>query len=65
MDKMANKDGRLYTCREVGKVLGLSRVTVWLRAKRANIGRLAGRTRVFTDQDIEAVKNVPDRRRKS
>ena len=58
------KDDRLYTCREVGEVLGLDRVTVWLRAKRANIGRLAGRVRIFTAQDIEAVKNIPDRRRK-
>ena len=52
----------LATCPQVAELFGLNRVTVWLRAKKHNIGRMIGGNFLFTKDEVEALCNVPDGR---
>jgi hypothetical protein len=64
---MTDKNGdKLWTTREVADLLGLDRVTVWLRRKKVGVGRQMQPSGiwVFTADEVEAIKDAPDRRRK-
>jgi hypothetical protein len=64
---MTDENGdKLWTVREVADLLGLDRVTVWLRRKKVGVGRQMEPSGlwVFTAEEVEAIKGAPDRRRK-
>lgn len=64
---MTDENGdKLYTIREVADLLNLNRVTIWLRRKKVDVGRQLQPSGdwVFTADEVEAIRNAPDRRRK-
>lgn len=57
----------LMSSTEVAELFGLDRVTIWLRAKKTGVGRKLGGNWMFTEDEVEALRNAPDgrcRRRK-
>jgi len=64
---MTDENGdKLYTIREVADLLGLDRVTVWLRVQKISVGRQMEPSGlwVFTADEVETIRDAPDRRRK-
>jgi hypothetical protein len=62
---MTGEDGeRLYSTAEVARIIGKDRVTIWFRARKIGVGRKVGRVLAFTADEVEAIKNAPDRRRR-
>lgn len=49
----------IYNCAEAGEILEKSPVTVRANARQHNIGRKKGRDWIFTDEDIEALRQLP------
>jgi hypothetical protein len=64
---MTDENGdKLWTVREIADLLNLNRVTVWLRVQKVGVGRQMEPSGlwVFTAEEVEAIKDAPDRRRK-
>jgi hypothetical protein len=64
---MTDENGdKLWTIREIADLLNLNRVTVWLRVQKVDAGRQMEPSGlwVFTADEVEAIRNAPDRRRK-
>jgi hypothetical protein len=54
----------LYTTAEVAEDLGISMARLRLIAARYGIGKKVGRDWLFTDADLEQLRQRPDHRRK-
>lgn len=62
---MIDENGdKLYSTAEVAEMIGKDRVTVWLRARKVGVGRKVGRVLAFTAEEVKAIRDAPDGRRR-
>ncbi len=64
LEKYAKSDDPLSSVQEAAQLLGLNEWYVKILAKKINVGQLTGKGWRFTKEDIEAMKNRPNYRKK-
>ena len=55
-------DVKLYSTADVARLLGLSVPTVTHWARELKVGQIVGTSYVFTDDDVEVIRNRPGAR---
>lgn len=60
----ANAWNGVYPVSTVAEMLGVTTAHVHLLSRRHDIGMVIGRERLFRDEDVQALRSIPDRRRR-
>jgi len=63
-DESRKPERELYTTKEVAIILGIQMNSVGLYFKKFNIGQKYGRDLLFTESDIEEIRNTDGRKKK-
>jgi len=60
----ANAWNNVYPVSTVAEMLGVTTAHVHLLSRKHGIGTIIGRERLFRDEDVQALRAIPDRRRR-